>query len=397
MMLTGTRSGLEASTSKSAAPQFTRPTASRLRTQRATICAASSAASPVTRLEGQGKSLTLTPQTSAQTSTSASSMSLEQAKSFLQGELATIFNTGRLDTARYADDFKFQDPTFKQNSIRGFQQNLTLLRSLFSIKFIVHNIKVQEPAEVTSRWTMELKPKLVPWQPKIVVTGESIYTVDQISGKIQSQRDVWDSISDNNYLSLEGLAYILGSLANPQQTPNLEMPKYTVLKRAAEYEVRQYSRYIVAETAMPRSSGAAAGTGFNELAGFIFGGNDRRARMEMTAPVISNAGQASEQNPTMQFVMEERLGSSAEDLPNPNDARVTRRAEEGGTVASISFSGIPLDFEVTGAERRLRAALLLDGLNPQPGYKLARYNDPFTLPFLRRNEVLIKLDEFELP
>lgn len=43
--------------------------------------------------------------------------------------------------------------------------------------------------------------------------------------------------------------------------------------------------------------------------------------MEMTTPVITNAGQASEQDPTMQFVMEERLGSRPEDLPNPNSAK----------------------------------------------------------------------------
>lgn len=52
--------------------------------------------------------------------------------------------------------------------------------------------------------------------------------------------------------------------------------------------------------------------------------------------------------------------------------------------------------QVTDAERRLRAALLYDDLYPTDGYKLARYNDPFTPPFLRRNEVLIRLEEFEL-
>ena len=52
--------------------------------------------------------------------------------------------------------------------------------------------------------------------------------------------------------------------------------------------------------------------------------------------------------------------------------------------------------QVTAAERQLRAALLLDGLKPQPGYKLARYNDPFTLPGLRRNEVIIQLDDPKL-
>lgn len=76
--------------------------------------------------------------------------------------------------------------------------------------------------------------------------------------------------------------------------------------------------------------------------------------------------------------------------------RVTRKVQEGGIVAAASFGGIPLDFQVTAADRTLRAALLLDGLKAQDGYQLARYNDPFTLPFLRRNEVLIALEDFEL-
>ena len=75
--------------------------------------------------------------------------------------------------------------------------------------------------------------------------------------------------------------------------------------------------------------------------------------------------------------------------------RVTRKMQQGGIIAATSFGGIPLDFEVTEAERKLRAALLLDGHKGQEGYQLARYNDPFTLPFLRRNEVLIEVD-FEL-
>lgn len=75
---------------------------------------------------------------------------------------------------------------------------------------------------------------------------------------------------------------------------------------------------------------------------------------------------------------------------------VTRKMQEGGILAATSFSGIPLDFEVTDAERKLRAALLLDGRKPQAGYQLYRYNDPFTLPFLRRNEVLIAVEGFEL-
>lgn len=53
--------------------------------------------------------------------------------------------------------------------------------------------------------------------------------------------------------------------------------------------------------------------------------------------------------------------------------------------------------QVVAAERDLRSALLKAGLRPQESYVLARYNDPFTPPFLRRNEVLIGLTDFQLP
>lgn len=53
--------------------------------------------------------------------------------------------------------------------------------------------------------------------------------------------------------------------------------------------------------------------------------------------------------------------------------------------------------QVVAAERKLRSTLLSAGMSPQGSYVLARYNDPFTPPFLRRNEVLIELQGFELP
>ena len=58
-------------------------------------------------------------------------------------------------------------------------------------------------------------------------------------------------------------------------TPGLESPRYEVLRKTKEYEVRQYEPYLAAETDMPSSSGAAAGDGFNDLAAYIFGGNSR--------------------------------------------------------------------------------------------------------------------------
>lgn len=48
-------------------------------------------------------------------------------------------------------------------------------------------------------------------------------------------------------------------LTSLQTTPKLGSPEYVVLRKAKEYEVRKYSSYMVAETAMPAGSGPAAG------------------------------------------------------------------------------------------------------------------------------------------
>lgn len=84
-------------------------------------------------------------------------------------------------------------------------------------------------------------------------------------------------------------------------------------------------------------------------------------------------------------------------LPQPNSNKVVKKQIPGRYVAAIRFSGLPFDWEVTGAERRLRQALARDGLQTADGYNLARYNEPFVLPPLRRNEVLIDLVEFDWP
>lgn len=63
-----------------------------------------------------------------------------------------------------------------------------------------------------------------------------------------------------------------------------------------------------------------AGTGFNELANFIFGGNDRKQSMEMTTPVLTTAGQQGEGSNRMAFVMETKY-TTLESLPVPRNSR----------------------------------------------------------------------------
>ncbi|KAK9832958.1 hypothetical protein WJX74_002802 [Apatococcus lobatus] len=336
--------------------------------------------------------------TNVSSSAANSKAVLEDVRLFLQAELPGLFSSGRITKERYASDFKFEDPVTRVTGLDQFASYLQLLRSVFAITFDVHSIKPKGATELVTRWTMTMKFKLgfAIYRPELVFTGQSFYGVDANTGIVRSQLDVWDATSNNTYPSLEGLAHVLRQLGNYKATPDLEGPRYKVLRSTKEYEIRKYDSYMVAETAMPMSSGPAEGSGFQDLANYIFGGNDRQESMEMTSPVINTINTDGSTQPQMQFPMEAKYGQSLEALPNPSDGRVRRRLQEGGLVAATTFSGLPLDFEVTEAERKLRGALLLDGVQASSGYKLARYNDPFTLPFVRRNEVLIRLDDFQL-
>lgn len=84
---------------------------------------------------------------------------------------------------------------------------------------------------------MVLRSKALPWRPAVTVTGSTFYSVDTASGSIMSHREEWDAIENQSYPSLEGLTYVARSLAKIQLTPELDTPRYTVLKATAEYEV----------------------------------------------------------------------------------------------------------------------------------------------------------------
>ena len=63
---------------------------------------------------------------------------------------------------------------------------------------------------------MDLQPKLGLRRPHILVTGRSYYGWDSIDGRLNYQKDVWDSLQNNTHLSGEAVAYVLRSLFNLQ-------------------------------------------------------------------------------------------------------------------------------------------------------------------------------------
>lgn len=237
------------------------------------------------------------------------------------------------------------------------------------------------------------------WDPKLVFTGVSIYGLNPDNGKINRHIDLWDSVDQQQFFSLEAFIHVMRQVFNLTRIPDLETPDFKILKRTRAYEIREYPPFLVAETNMDRtpSSGVEGGVNpagagnnaFNTLAGYIFGKNEGEEKMAMTTPVFTT------DTGRMQFVIGNKYKDSG--MPAPSSADVNTKEANGGLYIVSSFSGLALEVDVSREYENLKSIMYRDGLIPGEGWILARYNDPFTPPGVRRNEVLIPVaDGFSL-
>ena len=166
---------------------------------------------------------------------------------------------------------------------------------------------------------------------------------------------------------------------------DIEEPRWELLTTLDSVEIRQYEPSIQAVTQL-QSSGETS-EGFRRLAGYIFGGNERSQSIAMTAPVEETLEQNS---PMMAFTLPAEY--ALEDLPTPDDGTVTLRPVEGRTVAAIRFSGWATSGAITRKQKELLAILDQHGIVTVGVPALNQYNPPWTLPFLRRNEVAVEIE-----
>lgn len=316
---------------------------------------------------------------------------MEQLAAFLYDDLSHLFDDKGIDKSAYDERVFFRDPITKHDNLSGYLFNISLLKTLFTPQFHLHWVKPTGAYELTTRWTMVMKFMLLPWKPELVFTGTSVMGVNPENGKFCSHVDFWDSLKKNDYFSVEGLWDVFRQL-RIYKTPELESPKYQILKRTANYEVRQYDPFVVVETNGDKLSG---NTGFNDVAGYIFGKNSTTEKIPMTTPVFTQAVDPDLSKVSIQIVLPS--DKETKSLPNPNQETVSVRKVEGGIAAVIKFSGKPTEDVVLEKEKILRSNIIKNGLKPKTGCLLARYNDPGrTWNFIMRNEVLIWLDDFSL-
>jgi hypothetical protein len=179
-------------------------------------------------------------------------------------------------------------------------------------------------------------------------------------------------------------------------------PHYDTLKHDGPFEVRRYGPMVIAETFIDGESySAASGKGFNRLAGYIFGKNRSKTSISMTAPVLQERGSEKIsmtapvlQHPdkggwSMAFVLPD--GFTLQSAPEPLDPEVKLREVPPATIAVVTFSGLHSAANLEKYGGQLQTWLKKQGYRALSEPRLASYDPPWTIPFLRRNEVQIMI------
>lgn len=168
-----------------------------------------------------------------------------------------------------------------------------------------------------------------------------------------------------------------------------EMPPHSVEQAAGAVEIRRYAPHLVAEIAVEGGRGMAANRGFRALAGYIFGGNDRDARIAMTVPVAQEP-QPDGSGWVIRFMMPAE--HDLQSLPAPRDTRIRFVTDPGGRFAVLRFSGLPTAAALSAREETLRAWIARAGMEARGPAAFLFYDSPMTAPWARRNEVAIAVN-----
>lgn len=186
-----------------------------------------------------------------------------------------------------------------------------------------------------------------------------------------------------------------------------EMPKYTVLKHENDFELREYSPLLVAETTVTIHGDLekAKEEAFMKLAGYIFGKNHDDKTMAMTSPVLQQNGEdledmttpmlhqtdhSTEGQLTMSFVLPSEI--TAQSAPIPNDSTIHIKKVPAQTWAAVKYSGVNSPEEIAKHKAELTNWLTsMERKLDHNQIRVAQYDAPNTIPFLRRNEVQIQL------
>ena len=178
-----------------------------------------------------------------------------------------------------------------------------------------------------------------------------------------------------------------------------EEPAFTVEREVGSVQIRRYGPRVAAETTIDADEESARGQGFRLLAGYIFGANVGKEKIAMTAPVAQQPSEriamtapvATQLDSSGDWVIRFFVPSkyTLDTLPTPNDDRVRLVTVPSETVAVLRFTGSIDPDAVSARTGQLLKVLYRNNIEPTGDPLAWFYDPPWTLPCLRRNEVVV--------
>ena len=160
-----------------------------------------------------------------------------------------------------------------------------------------------------------------------------------------------------------------------------EEANYETISENKDYEIREYFDRLVIET------NSIEGNGFRKLFNYISGNNEEKKEIKMTVPVTQ---ESKDGNMKMQFYLPSKFNK--DNAPKPSNPEIKILNIEGGYYAVIKYSGRSSDKNFIKNKNILEKELKKDDIIILSPPIRASYNSPFTLPMLKRNEVMFRID-----
>lgn len=181
-----------------------------------------------------------------------------------------------------------------------------------------------------------------------------------------------------------------------KSTPEgVQTVKYTVLEKADAIEIRHYPTYAVCTAPLNAPGGIFSSVdspiealvlsgGYRALSAYFSGSNkkgDHSVNLSHTAPVITD-------DTTISFVLPDHLLAGSAPAPNSDEVRLRNVAAQ--TVATIEFSGFATETEIRKQRALLEDHLISKGISyDSASFRVLQYNPLHTLPWVRRNEIVV--------
>ncbi len=166
----------------------------------------------------------------------------------------------------------------------------------------------------------------------------------------------------------------------------LEQPKYKVVRKENDIEIRSYDKILMSSVKVYGNQYNALRNGFQPLVRYIGAKERVSEKISMTAPVIQTTNDETE-NWTVSFAMPSKY--NIDNLPKPTNDDIYFEEIQPSLAAVIRFSGVADTNLLNQKASVLKRWLELNGYTESSSPKFLFYNDPTTPGFLRRNEVMI--------